>query len=343
MTNQRKNILLIGSGRFIANTVLPALSLLSDSYSIFGIVNRSGKLSNEIMQLNDELTCYNSLNAALSENKENIDVIFLCVPQAAVIHCLATLKKHKLTETPLFISTPVIPLSALKKVSLLKAFNACFAFEFIPHLRPYQIAKKLISENKIGRPIKCWLNHSGYLYHGLAAVKEILAAANLKTSKAIQYGCYNEYQLSFSNGTHGQITEPKDYAYGNMLIAGSTGLISDKNSDNQDTYTITTEVDSSGFVSGFTVNTSMNADELLSVSSYLQQLKTLHLPEKDTHRQLCIIAAADLFTGFINGESMPSCQRTIEEHLDMRLTKKLKRLGSISHFIKRLILGLFLK
>lgn len=341
MTNRKKNILLIGSGKFIANTILPALCLLPDLYSIVGFVNRSGTLSQDITRLSSSITCYKSIASAIEQKQ--IDVIFLCVPQHAVIECLKELKQLKLTATPIFISTPIIPLSALKQVSVLKAFKDCYAFEFVPYLKPYQIAKQLVSKGVIGEPIKCWLNHSGYLYHGLATVKQLLKASTIKSSSSLRYGKYYEYTMTFEDNKQAQITEPKSYSEGTMLLAGTKGVISNSLSPLEGVRTIKTETDECGVLIGFSLNGAQIEGLSEDIERFNKDFKSLNMGSIDLHRQLSILAAKDVFLAFKQGIAlMPCYTTTIEEHLDMRLTKKLSNVNRVIHWLKRFYMHIIL-
>ena len=317
-----KNILIIGSGTFIEETIFPALAILKEQYNIIGIVNKSGKLSDHIETHYPELKVSTTL---LSFINHKIDVVFISTPQNVVPSILKQLIAIKLTSPTLLLTTPVLALKDIFKAKLLKSFKQAYAFEFVPLMKPYQMAKELIDEGKIGKPVKVWLNHSGYLYHGYAVVRKLLGKPELKNGKAIPYGEFNEYQLTFKK-QYATITEPKNYAKGSFMIAGDKGIISDYLEGNDHQYQITCQTNNHGFLTGFAVN-HKNKSLTIEESYFLEKISQLPLIDISLHKQLTLLAAYEMLSAIATNNSSLcySWQNTIEDHLAMRIIKKLSK------------------
>lgn len=148
MNNKIDRILLIGTGTFIQDTVLPAILINSDNCTVQAIVNKSGNLSPEIADKLPNITPQTKL-ACISP--EAIDTVFICIPQQKVIACLKQLLQLGFQDKKVIISTPIVPLAHITRIKIFRQFAQLYAFEFIPYVKSYQIALKLIEQNKIGK------------------------------------------------------------------------------------------------------------------------------------------------------------------------------------------------
>jgi len=315
-----KKILLIGSGMFIEQTILPALVCLKEKFKVVGILNNSGKVSTTIEQLQPNLTVTNDIKLF---NASEIDIIFMCIPVQNVPSTLCKLLKNNFKNVTLFVTTPVVPLNKLNLTRELKQFKKAYAFEFVPFLSKYRLARALIEEGKVGKFKKLWLNHNGYLYHGLATIRSFMNWQYPVSVKALKFGPYSEYQFKFANSGFAAIKEPKDYNNGSFLIAGTKGLISDYSLNAKNAYFINHTLGHYGKITGFSVN---NIQQPITEAERIvfAELSLEMLSDKTEIRQLNIIAAAEVFNAAYNNDlsKLYSYQDTILDHAIIRIAKK---------------------
>lgn len=319
MQINKSKIVLIGSGEFIEKTILPALLINHHSFEIIAIINKSGALSSEINRLKNDIKVFTNITDIAADS---FDTLFICVPQKAIVTVLSQLLKEKLIHKKVLLSTPCIPLNQLKKITLLKKFSNIQAFEFVPLHRKYAIAKNIIDQGNIGQIKRIIVNHSGYLYHGIATLRYLATKETISSIKSYSFGAYNEYQIKFRRRILASITEPKDYNAGSLMIAGNNGVISDYPLAISNNYCIKCITDENNIFSHFEVN-----GEIQPLTP-IEQKATEVLPEisfQNIQRQLFIIAAAELFELININKNVihHQCYETIYEHLIVRISKKI--------------------
>jgi hypothetical protein len=314
-----ERILLIGTGTFIQDTVLPAILINNDNCAVQAIVNKSGTLSPEIADKLSNITPQTEL-ACISP--ETIDSVFICIPQQKVIACLKQLLRLGFQDKKVIISTPIIPLAHITRIKIFRQFVQLYAFEFVPYVKSYQIVHKLIEQNKIGKLKKIHFNHSGYLYHGVAALRHLSNYRTMSRIVSERFGAFYEYRFKFNSGVSATIIEPKDYNVGEFMVAGTTGIISSYPLNIKNHHHIALKIDHNGYYSHINVNgidiENTNIEQR-AVSYFATSDKTFSIS-----RQQFIMAAATLLNKIVEQEKgLPRCYSTIYEHLTIRIAKKL--------------------
>ncbi|WP_286233221.1 hypothetical protein [Thalassotalea sediminis] len=319
MTNNIDRILLIGTGSFIQDTVLPAILINSDKCVVQAIVNKSGALHPEIADKVPNITAQTALS---SISPETIDTVFICIPQHQVIACLKKLLQHGFQHKKIVISTPIVPLAHISRITLFRQFEHLYAFEFVPYVKSYQLAHKLIAQNNIGKLKKIQFNHCGYLYHGVAALRYLSNYRTISRIVSERFGAYYEYRFKFNRGVSATILEPKDYHVGEFMIAGTTGIISSYSLNIKNHHHIALKTDDNNQYSHISVNGEKIENthvEQRAIQYFTASDKTLTIS-----RQQFIMAAATLLNKIIKQEShLPRCNSAIYEHVVIRLAKKL--------------------
>lgn len=319
MTNCIDRILLIGTGTFIQDTVLPAILINSDTCIVQAIVNKSGSLHPEIADKVPNITAQTALS---SISPETIDTVFICIPQHQVIACLKKLLQHGFQHKKVIISTPIVPLAHIAQITLFRQFEYLYAFEFVPYVKSYQLAHKLIADNKIGKLKKIQFNHCGYLYHGVAVLRYLTNYRVISRIISERFGSFYEYRFKFNRSVSATILEPKDYHVGEFMIAGTTGIISSYPLNIKNHHHIALKTNDNGQLRHISVNgvDIENTDvEQRAVTYFATSDKTLSIS-----RQQFIMAAATLLDKIIKQEEhLPRCNSAIYEHLVIRFAKKI--------------------
>lgn len=318
---EKKRFIIIGTGKFVEETILPSLIVLNEQIKIVTFVNKSAKLNKNIELLQPEVPVTNDLD---SIDFSQIDFIFCCIPLNAVAKTIDKLTKAGAAQTNLIISTPTLPLTQLKRIKTLHEFKATFSFEFTPFIKKFMLANELINQHKIGKLKRIWLPHSGFLYHAMAQIRSLTSNNYPWYAKTYKYGKHREYHLRFRQGITASIIEPRDYAVGTMMIAGTKGIICDYPLASENSYRITNTINNKGRVSGFTINDKEVKETLLEQMFY-ENLPFDKLSNKTINKQINILASAELFNRLISGsnECRFSIDDTITEHLLCRLARKI--------------------
>ena len=220
----KKNILLIGSGRRAQSVILPALYCLKDSFDLTAIYSRSIK---NLSMCNDswKLTTINDLGKI---DFTKLDLIIIAVTLDAVPEILQKLSSYPVEHITLMIDTPVLPHNKLGAIKYFSSFKKVLISEDSIALPQYVLAKRLMNEGRIGLLRCIYLWHSGYKFHALASIKYLTGASYIKSirSRNLGNGIF-EKTIKLSNGVIVHVLEPRDYSVGRFLIIGESGLIAD--------------------------------------------------------------------------------------------------------------------
>lgn len=292
--NKHINVLIVGAGRRIQNTILPALCCMDNRFNILGVYSRTNTNFEQIKKYGDIKTSTSLDNFDF----DKIDWIIIAITTKNIPEIISKLVELKLFEKTLFLDTPVMPLKNLDYIKKLKKFRHVFITEESPFLPNYQIARHIIEEGKIGKLRKIWLFHGGFKYHAFATLKLLVGRKYVLKAKLIKYAknCA-EINLEFSNGVKASIIEPRDYENCRFMIAGSDGLITDYNlnTDTSDCniYRIG-YVTNKGILTGFTVNgITQSYNEIDKI--FMTRLDKKKVPDISLMNQLKIIGLKGYF------------------------------------------------
>ena len=205
-----KNVLIVGHGKRVRGSILPALHCLRDSFKIVGIHTRSSGHSLEEIDF------------------AKLDLIIVAVTLSEVPNVLRRLAIHDVKHITLMLDTPVLAIKNIFAVRYFKHFKKALISEDTIALPPFLLARRIIDEGKIGRIKSISFFHNGYKYHALASLKMltneycITSIYNNKLSKEKRVK-----KITFSNGVKASFFEPRDYNKGKFLIEGEKGSIAD--------------------------------------------------------------------------------------------------------------------
>ncbi|MEO1134168.1 MAG: hypothetical protein AAFX40_15875 [Cyanobacteria bacterium J06639_1] len=220
----QRSILLVGAGKRIESTVLPALACLPAAFQVAGIYSRSPDKLNRLQAL-WQIPVSTDLD---SFDWEAIDLIYVAVTLHNVPDVLAALTSRPTSHATLVLDTPVLAKGHLDFQRYFRAFQATYVAEDCIALPPVLVARQLIASGAIGRPLKLWMFHSGYRYHAIATARSLVDRTCVLAGRSRRYGRdAGETHLRFASGFEVTIVKPRDYSVGRFLLIGSEGAIAD--------------------------------------------------------------------------------------------------------------------
>ncbi len=217
-----KNIIIIGSGKRVQHTILPALACLPQKVFITDILGKSSKtISSPFGKLK-----VRPIEDLPSIDTELTDTIIIAITTEHVPTVLKTLSHMDVKRITLFLDTPVFLPNHIYAKSYVTKFKNVYVTEDIVKLSLLTIAKNVILQNKIGEIRHIILWHSGYRHHALAFLRRLLSQPYIRRIRRKKYNdSVAETFITFPNGITAAILEPRDYSVGRLLIIGEKGAI----------------------------------------------------------------------------------------------------------------------
>ena len=110
---------LIGAGKFIQETVLPALMIQKNNYEIVHIVTKSGLIKDNLREklINTSPQLSNTLKGLSSID---FDCIFIAVPQTAIKSIFIEVLRQNIRNKTFLFTTPIAPINCFKYLKKVK-------------------------------------------------------------------------------------------------------------------------------------------------------------------------------------------------------------------------------
>lgn len=218
------NIVIIGSGNRVQNTILPALFVLKKSFRIKDIYSRSIK----ILKAQGDNKKHKTKIDIENIDFKDVDILIISISPSSVPKVLETLPKKHLSKIVLFVDTPVLEVGDIGSAKYFKQFKKVLVLEDYISMSHFNRISKLINSRALGGLKKIYLFHSGFRYHAIAILKKLTGQKYIrKIKKIIVGGGVNEIRISFWNGMGCVILEPRNYLVGRFLVVFDHGTISD--------------------------------------------------------------------------------------------------------------------
>lgn len=316
----KKNIALIGSGRFIEQTVLPSILALKDRFNLLQIFNRSGELSARIRSLTKVKASTN-----IEQLQNNIDIIVISVPQNQVNMVASQLLDKHITNKVILLTTPCGPFLTIKKLKRLNQKNQLFSFEFLPFHPAYNWIKSLLNSGKFGQLKKVTLFKSGYLYHGLATIRTLVVDHQLKRSTLCKHKEINKFTFIFTNNVIGEMIGKRDYLNGYFTIECSNAVItSNKESNQQADVLFSTKCGQDNLIKSY----HLTSGEHLMIEPLIPQCDAFkaYLKQQPLYKQEFLIASTRYLNALADGRyhTLHNVSDTLFEHFLIRVTRVVK-------------------
>lgn len=209
----RRRIYIVGSGKRVLETALPALRA-TDAWDLAGIASRRAKA----VHSGGEDHAVLALDALSSAQLEGVDLIYLVVAKHAVPAVLQQLGPLVPPDCELLIETPVMLFKHLGHLDRLQAFRRVWVSEdcfTLPLWDPLRATGERFASVHFDR--------CAYAYHGFAMARAVLGTARVQSARARTDG----RAVRFESGASFTTREPRDYSVGRFVVEGTGSPIAD--------------------------------------------------------------------------------------------------------------------
>lgn len=224
MANAPISVLVIGTGKRVLQTALPAFAAHSDKFQIASLYARRAKTVSANGR-DYEVGAFENFSA---KDLEGIDLVYLAVTKDAVPQVLAKLTSFDVASTDVLIDTPVVRFKHFRHSARLNAFRNAWVAEDIAFLPWLETLNAAFTAGDLGSLRTVILNQSAYAYHGVSLAKSVSACNTIKRGRRTANTAHAGTRfMRLSSGVQIHIIEPRNYEAGSMIFAGSKGVIAD--------------------------------------------------------------------------------------------------------------------
>lgn len=224
MSTPPKEVLILGSGRRVRETALPAFARLSEEFRLRRIVAKTAKtIESEAVQY--DVACLADLR---KEALQGVDLIYMAVAKDAVPSVLRALVALLSTPVDLLIDTPVVRFRHFRQTAHLKAFRRVSVAEDCHYLPWIDTLRAFLQTGQIGPLLEVQFQQSAYAYHTTASAKALFGATHIRSARRRRMGAvFAERHLRLNSGGQVRLLEPRDYGVGRLLCIAQRGSVSD--------------------------------------------------------------------------------------------------------------------
>lgn len=219
-----RRLLVIGTGKRVRETALPALATLGSAFDIRSVFARRAK-EIEVGGRTFDVRAFSTLERA---HLDDVDLVYMAVTKDAVPSVLEKLDGLAPREIDLLIDTPVVRFRHFHRIRHLEAFRAAWVAEDCSRL-PWFDAVRAVSD-ELGELREIVFDRSAYAYHGLATAKSLLGTTTIASCRRRPVEGGAERTVKFADGRLARILEPRDYSVGSVTVIGRQGSLTDSTS-----------------------------------------------------------------------------------------------------------------
>lgn len=221
-----RRVAVIGAGKRVVKTALPALQRAAASFAVDAVYARSER------DLEVEGVTY--AVRALAGNEERalaaVDLVYLAVGKDAVPKVLARLLEHDVSRIDLLIDTPVVRFKHFRHAAAIRRFRDAWVAEdcaYLPWLDTVRAACG--RDGPVGALQHVAFERSAYAYHGLATAKALFSSdAVVRARRKRVDASRARREITLAGGGRATIVEPRDYASGHIVLEGARGAATDR-------------------------------------------------------------------------------------------------------------------
>lgn len=218
-----RRVLVVGSGKRVCETALPALTSMSSGFELGDIRARTKKR----VECKDACFQVAEFGALREKDLDSIDLVYVAVGKQSVPEVLARLAELGSQRFDLLLDTPVLQFKHFRHYPLLARFRNAWVAEDcveLPWIEPVRVA---VAQGELGELRGARFVRSAYAYHSVAVAKKVLGAPARSATRRRKAHATVETEIAFAHGLRARIVEPRDYATGHLVIEGSTARLSD--------------------------------------------------------------------------------------------------------------------
>lgn len=213
-----RRVWIVGAGKRVRETALPAFLSLADRFEVAGILARSPR----DLKVGDARFAIRSLVDAQSSDFHAGDVVYVAVGKDAMPSVLKQLATFDRARLELLIDTPVLKMKHLRHARLLSCWQRASVAEDVVHLPWFEALRAVTGEVR-----SVTFDRSAYAYHGIAQSKALCGSRLVRARRVKLAGTGARRELEFENGARAIVIEPRDYALGRVSAEGMHARVAD--------------------------------------------------------------------------------------------------------------------
>lgn len=215
-----RRIWIVGAGKRVRETALPAFVSLGRDVEIAGILARSPR----DIEVGGRKYAIRPLESLRSTDFVTGDIVYVAVGKDATPSVLTALSRFDRARLELLIDTPVLKIKHLRFTPLLEGWQRASVAEDVVHLPWIETSRAAAGEVR-----SVTFDRSAYAYHGLAQSKAVCGADRVVRARRVKVADgSSRREIELSNGTRALVIDPRDYSRGRVLVEGSHGLVTDR-------------------------------------------------------------------------------------------------------------------
>lgn len=228
--SRKYRLVIIGSGHRIVTNYAPALKALGNEFEVTGIWSRTIDNAKQVAAANEWPLLMNLDHPAI----DHADIIVMSITASAAPKILKQiLNTTDCSNKQLVIDTPVFSgVRSILHARMLRSFANVTVTEDYMNYPQFELLRKMVNADNVGEIQTITLEHTGYLYHGLALGRSFydfeLVKKVKKTKDCLTY--------TFSEGKKLNVISPYKQLKGRVVIEGNRGKLYYANSSDYTEY-----------------------------------------------------------------------------------------------------------
>lgn len=220
-----RGVWVVGAGKRVRETALPALRSLGEAFEVRGVLARSER----DLAAAGAVHRVRPLAGLRAQEVADGDLVYVAVGKDAVPAVLAALARLDAGRLELLIDTPVLKLKHLRHAPLIAAFRGASVAEDTAWLPWYDAVRAAVGAGAIGELERVVFDRSAYAYHAMAMAKVLCGSERVLRARRVRLpGGLARRELALERGLRADVIEPRDYSVGRVVVAGTRGRISDR-------------------------------------------------------------------------------------------------------------------
>ena len=217
-------IAVVGAGRRVLETALPALRAAGGAFELAGVFARAERVERS----GGEPIAVRPLAELEASRLEGVDLVYLAVGKEATPVVLERLARLEPARTDLLIETPVVRFRHFRHAVRTRAFRRAWVAEDCSRLPWFDTVRAAVRAGVMEAPRALLLEHCGYAYHALAIARCLCAAGPVTGARRRSWGGRLALrEVRFRGGVALRVLEPRDYASGRVLVGDGRRTLAD--------------------------------------------------------------------------------------------------------------------
>ncbi|MEY2784592.1 MAG: putative Shikimate 5-dehydrogenase [Planctomycetota bacterium] len=217
-------VMIIGSGKRVRETALPAFLRAGESYEIAAVCARTAK---ELV-VDGRQFGVRPFEGVTAQDLGGVDLVYVAVGKAATPEVLKRLVSLQAARVDLLIDTPVLVFKHFRHTPLLARFRNVWVAEDCAFLPWIPLVHGAVESGIIGALRSATFDRSAYAYHAHATLKALVPGCSLLSARRVQRSAQeSERRFQFTRQWRARVVDPRDYSCGRFRIEGEHGSLAD--------------------------------------------------------------------------------------------------------------------